>query len=369
MKNSLNSEQLGHFIQRIYQSVQNPALLSAIVADLGRLIEAQYCALQVENFDDHSLGFADLIGYEEQAIESYSDYFITRDPWMAVLKAREPNSQMFVASHQYLTDKVYRQSEFYSDWGKINKVRHAMGTALELDNGSYLKLSFQRHADRGQFEDSVIAFLNQLYPHFKALVQLSGVFRPPCEPAFGWQQQLQSLHRPAWLLTAKAELLFQNQRASDFSYQHPELQLQQRRLCFGQQQDALLSALKQLQTQVTQALQAKRKGVQILTLATTKTKVRFCLMPFARGPELEKAYLLLGPKQVPSLQLLIHSFSLTKREAEFCLCLMQGSELAAIAAELGISINTCRNMLAACFKKLACRNQAELILKLFNCYS
>lgn len=369
MNKTLTNEQLSHFIQRIYQSVQNPALLSTIMADLSSLIEAQYCALQVENFDDHSLGFADLIGYEEQAIESYSDYFIARDPWMEILKAREPNSQMFVASHQYLADKAYRQSEFYCDWGKINKVRHAMGTALELENGSYLKLSFQRHADRGQFEDSVIAFLNQLYPHFKALVQLSGVFRPPSEPAFGWQQQLQSLHRPAWLLTAKAELIFQNQRAQDFCYQHPELQLQQQKLRFGNQQTSLLSALKQLQNQVQQPLQTRRKGVKILALTTSRTSVRFCLLPFSHGLEGQNGFLLLGPKQVPSLQLLTHSFALTKREAEFCRCLMQGSELAAIAAELGISINTCRNMLAACFKKLACRNQAELILKLFNCYS
>jgi DNA-binding CsgD family transcriptional regulator len=65
-------------------------------------------------------------------------------------------------------------------------------------------------------------------------------------------------------------------------------------------------------------------------------------------------------------QLLRVDLGITRREAEVAALLTMGFDLAAAAAECGISVHTARNQLKSIFAKTGLRSQAELVKKIVS---
>jgi len=77
-----------------------------------------------------------------------------------------------------------------------------------------------------------------------------------------------------------------------------------------------------------------------------------CAVIFVKDPD---------ATEMPSSDVLMRQFGLTRREAELALAVTQGGGLGAAAREIGVSISTARTHLQRVFEKTNPRRQAELI--------
>lgn len=367
--NILNDPQIvTGYIQRIYQAVMNPDNIYGVVDDLRSIIDAPYGAFQVENIFTHELGESFLIDYDDGAIETYADYYIERDPWTTEALKQGSLNKAFQASHKVLTDKVYRESEFYQDWGKDNGVRHAIGTSFEIENGHMIKISFQRHSDQSEFSQEVEDFLNLLHPHFQRFVQLSSVYNEYQRKQLDITQSLEHLCRPVWIVNHNLEVIYHNQYAESWMRQGQLLSAVGGRLQtpdFGQ-----LKYLKDQVYKMTAQYQPSRSNsnlaAQRIALGVQGDEEVFWLSPFSLGDDRPSLVLITGRKPIPNAALIQKYHGLTKRQSQVSVSLMQGRTLQQIAQDLNISINTVRNTLAASFKKLKVNNQSEFVALLFG---
>ena len=373
MKPFKDPEVLKSYINRIYQAVLEPDKIAHIMSDLRYVIDAPYSAFQVENVYTNQLRQASLIGYDQQSIDSYTDYFVTRDPWSMEVLKRDLLDTPFIATHKILKDTCYRESEFYRDWGRHHGVRHAIGTGFTLDEGFIFKANFQRHSDQEHFSEDVELFLNWLRPHLEHFVRLSSVFHQQNLPLENWQKTLQQVNRPIWVVNEHLRLVSHNQCAQDWlenghylSCKGGQLSTadhhQQRKL--KEKVSGLINLVTSNDLNQNSNFNYQFDQVRIGDALESET---FWLSAIVNDESLpEKLVMIVGRKPLPNISTLVKSHPLTQRQAQVCLLLMQGMTPQLAANKLNISVNTFRNTLATCFRVLKVNNQSELIRLLFS---
>lgn len=364
---------LKHYINRIYQAVLDPEMMAGVFDDLRHVVEAPCSGFQVENIYTHELRQSSIIGYDENYLKDYSDYYIHRDPWTLEGLKRGLIDSPFIPSQHLLNDKVYIESEFYRDWGRKHGIRHAIGASFFLDDGFILKANFQRQSGQAVFDKDVETFLNLLRPHLSHFVRLSPMFQQPSEPSVSWQQTLNYLNRPVWVVNESLQLVFHNQRADEWLDNGAYLSCKDGLLVTPdhQQQQLLMKrvrALKKMAVSVDM-LNTNENTHQYdrISLGNDANAESFWLSPvMENGKSAGGLVMITGRNPLPNINILIEYHGLTQRQAQVCLLLMQGHSLQASAQRLNISINTIRNTLASCFRILNIKNQSELIRLLFS---
>ncbi|TBR43854.1 LuxR family transcriptional regulator [Marinomonas agarivorans] len=370
---SANTALVNHYIQRIYQATLEPDLIYDLVDDLRRDIDAPYGAFQVENITTHRMESGFLMNYDQKAIDEYARYYIELDPWTAA-GFRNILSH-FSASHKLLADKEYCHSEFYRDWGRVNDVRYAIGSGFDMENGSLFKVSFQRHACQPAFDEDIENFLNILHPHLTHFVQLSTVFSDQAGNASLWLNTLDTMARPIWILNRDLRMIYYNACAEEWMSNGHVLSSKygHLRATNAQQQQMLMQLVSQTADILDFDISKKTRQKNYwrhhrVVLGHHDQLENFWLSPFATHEPLnnENLVLMTGRKPIPDTTQLTNSYGLTNRQAQLCALLMEGRALSEASQHLNISINTVRNVLAACFHKLGVKNQSELIQLLFN---
>ncbi|CAA0117666.1 Uncharacterised protein [BD1-7 clade bacterium] len=362
MKNLRNPDTLSYYIDAIYQSVLEPRLIVQVLDELANEISAPQGSIQIENEFTHELGAVHALNYHDDAFESYAGYYIARDPWTSAF-SRPENRHTFLPSHKIITDREYLKTEFYSDWGQSNGVRHAMGTVFEVDTGQVLKITFQRNDRQQAFEDEVQQFVNLLRPHFAHFVNLSPVFEDQKQLRDSWVQTLNSVNRPVWVVDRNLGVHFMNAAAD---------QLASESLSLTQSGKSLSCSLHEDQQALAQATAAVFSGMETVSrLGTDACFERVALatlnlwvIPLAQSGD--PLAIVMGPANVPDVSKIAEAYGLTDRQAQFCVMLYDGDTLQEIAFALNISVNTARNHLYECFERLGVKNQSELILQIFG---
>lgn len=373
MKPIKDPEVLKGYINRIYQAVTAPEQFAHIMSDLRQVIDAPYSAFQVENVYTNELRQASLIGYDGQSIDTYTDYYVTCDPWSSEVLKKGLVDTPFLPSHKILDDASYRESEFYRDWGRHHGVRHAIGTGVTLDEGFIFKANFQRHTDQACFSEDIEVFLNWLKPHLEHFVRLSSVFDQAHLPSENWQKALLQINRPIWVVNEDLRLITHNQCAQQWLSEGSILSCKEGTLTTSNHRQQNL-----LKTKVATLLEmVGQDGLQVmgnsahqfdqLRLGDAVENESFWLSAVVNGEQpSENLVMIVGRKPIPDIQTLMNNHSLTQRQAQVCLLIMQGLTPQLASAKLGISINTFRNTLATCFRLLKVNNQSELIRLLFS---
>lgn len=370
MKTDINLEQLSCFINQLYQAVYSPIGLNDVLQELANFINAPYSAFQIENQYTHELRDCLLLGYDDNAIKSYGDYYVTRDPWTIEGFKKGTINSDFIASHRIVSDKDYRNSEFYQDWGKKYGVCYAVGSGFLVNDGFVVKVSFQRHQDHCMFDESTESFLNYLRPHLKNYVQLNPVFHGQAFNENSWEASLNCINRPLWVVDRLGKLVFANKIGHQWLTKQKHLHVKNGRL---------LPVIKEYENQFLNAIYAIKQGqkpqdklikgtlINSFMIAHLGEVENFWLSPLVikecHQPDL---FMIVGREQSPNERELEALFSLTSRQSQICALLIQGESLQTIATKLNISLNTVRNTLYACFKKLGVENQSELIMRLYS---
>lgn len=363
MRASIKTDHLNHFIDQIYQAVYNPAGIDHVLKELAHFIDAPYSAFQIENQYTHELRDCLLLGYDDNAIKSYGDYYVTRDPWTIELFKKQAVTSEFTASHRIVPDKDYRNSEFYQDWGKEHGVGYAVGAGFVISDGFILKVSFQRHQDHCVFDERDESVLNYLSPHLKHYVQLSPVFHGQVFNERSWEASLNCINRPLWVVNRSGKLVFTNKMGNEWISKKKYFHVKK-----GQFTPVIATYEHLFLTAVHSVNQHhKTKPVNNFIIQNQDDIEHFWLSPLVMKdcyqPDL---IMIMGREHSPNETELEALFSLTSRQSQICALLIQGECLQSIAKKLNISLNTVRNILYTCFKKLGVKNQSELIMRLYS---
>ena len=363
-----NTSMVSDYIQRIYQAVLNPGSIYDVVNDLRHAIDAPYGAFQVENIHTHQLVESFLIDYDDSAIETYADYFIERDPWTIEVLKRGLINQGFQASQRLISDKVYRETEFYQDWGRSNGVRHAIGTSFEIESCQMLKVCFQRHSDQSEFDSSAENFLNILHPHFQRFVQLSNVFNEYDCHQIDVSKSFDYIDRPVWIVDKSLNIVYHNSQADEWMKSGCTLTKRQGKLSVldYQQNKTVSSMISKLSSGMDGLSVFESCDAVRIDIGSPMEEESFWVSPFSNGDSDTSLILVTGRKPMPNTEIIQKHHGLSKRQAEIAVLMLQGMSMQEVSNEMNISINTVRNTLTTCFKKLNVNNQSELIMRLFG---
>ncbi|MCD8523898.1 MAG: LuxR C-terminal-related transcriptional regulator [Saccharospirillaceae bacterium] len=362
MKKSEDINLLSEFIQRIYAAVITPDDIISVLDDIRTLIDAPYSSFQAENIDTQHLRFAHLLGYNNQAITSYADYYVSCDPWTKLAYARNLLDQGFSDSNKLLKYNDYKNTEFYSDWGSQHNVVHAIGTGFRIDSGYLLKITFQRGKMQGAFSEDTERFLNLLRPHFAQFVRLSPLFSEQQRQNQYLTDILQQLARPVMVLDRTLRLIDINRQGQQWLAGQKHIVVKQDQLSCPdtRQHSELLRA-------VNWACSAKGKAGKTIhsqiSLGQGSHEENIWIIPLSLLPDQEKPELamLVARKPLASTTPLQLRFGLSARQAELCLLLLQGNSLEDCARDMNIAFSTARNTMIACFQKLKVSSQVQLI--------
>lgn len=365
MKTEINLEQLSYFINQLYQAVYNPTGFNDVLLELANFINAPYSAFQIENQYTHELRDCLLLGYDDSAIKSYGEYYVTRDPWTIEGFKKGTINNDFMVSHRIVSDKDYRDSEFYQDWGKEYGVCYAVGSGFLVNDGFVVKVSFQRHQDHCAFDERTESFLNYLRPHIKNYVQLNPVFHGQAFNENSWQASLNCLNRPLWVVDRSGKLVFANEMGHQWLAKKQHFYIKNGQLVpvINDYQNKFLNAIFAIkQSQHSQGIFINR-----FIIPYQGGVENFWLSPLIiKDGHQPNLVMMIGREQSPDERELKILFSLTNRQSQICALLIQGESLQTIATKLNISLNTVRNTLYACFKKFGVENQSELIMRLYS---
>lgn len=357
MNINVDVNRVSDYIDRIYQAILTPDDIPEIMSDLRSEVDAPYSSLQVEGIYNHSLDQAHLIDYDSTAINQYSDYFITLDPWTQKLIDRGAIDHPFQSAVKMVSDKDYRASEFYQDWGRQHGVRYAIGSGFKVDNQHILKLAFQRHCDHQAFADHDEQFLNLLHPHFGQWLRLSNLFKD--QPSHHEQRDiLDGMNRPVWLLSSDLTIKYSNKMAEQWLKQAHFVTLKDQKLTTRDynQYCQLQQKVNALSTPEKQRLSGNQHAI---SLTDGNQSEMFWLVPVLVNHQ--RLVMLVGRKQNADARHVHQQFGISLRQAEISTRLSAGSHVAEIANDLNISVNTVRNQLSSSFRKLGIKNQSELV--------
>lgn len=373
MKAYKDPEIVKHFIQRIYQAVMEPDSIYDVMSDLRAVVDAPFSAFQIENAVTHELGRSYLIDYDDKAVDIYAKHYIGCDPWTIAGLENGILQQSFHAAQRYVPDSIYRESEFYRDWGRFHNIRHAVGCCYDIDDGSILKLSFQRGADQKPFDTDIEYFLNILHPHFKQFARLSPIFENKNIKNMNFKNSLEHFDRPMWIVGANLCIKFMNSQAEQWLSRNECLRsVNNRLLAIDHFDQVTLEHCVQSTCALTKESVVYKKDINArnerITLGMMGSPECFWITPFI-NEEKENLVLITGRKVIAGVSTLMNRHGLTHRQSQLCTLLAQGSNIQDSALQLNISVNTARNMLAACFRVLKVRNQSELIRVLWGDFS
>lgn len=363
----LNSHHLNHFINQIYRASYNPSAITDVIKNLKDFIDAPYAAFQVQNQHTHDLQDSILMGYDDHAIQSYSDYFVTRDPWTIEGFKQGTLNKGFISGQNIVPDKSYCNSEFYQDWGQSNGVRHAIGSGFEVENGYVVKISFQRHQDHFEFNKDVEQFLNFLRPHIQNYVQLSPIFKQQAFIESQWQKSLDYINRPVWIVDKLGRLRFSNKKGNSWLEDESLLMIKSGKLTTRNNKYKNIFSEEIYRTSQLNQISSITKKITNFTINNQNEIENLWLTPLPLQ-EINQSTLIMivGRELLPNEKSIELLFSLSPRQSQVCSLLAQGLNLPDIAAQLNISINTVKNTMYLCFKKIGVKNQSELIIKLLS---
>ena len=374
-------ELLKKVIEDIYQCISTPENIGEVIKEIGGLLHAPYTSFQVENRFTHEMKTSIMTGYDESALKKYGEYFVYRDPWTQQVLKRGLIDEGFTLCQNLVSDKQFCNTEFYQDWGKYEKVRHAVGTNFTLDDSYILKIALQRHDEQSAFSSEEASFLNLIRPHIKQFVRLSNLNAREYANRQGWLEGVDRLKRGVWVVDANMKVVHLNKTAESIlvgskgSGSKGWINVQSGRLCLpdhtsqkelGRRVSALIEMISPVVT-----------GSLINTHTLTDYLYEYIDIKIPAG--CERLWLApLALQGMPGLVALISReeptssdeiqkiFDLPERQAQLCALLAQGETLQSCSESLNISLNTARNTLAACYRRLNVNNQSKLILKVHS---
>lgn len=362
-------------IQEIYSCVPQPEKIQQVVQNIGCLLDAPYTSFQVENRFTHKMKTSIMTGYDDSALQKYGEYFVYHDPWTQEVVRRGLIDKGFTLCQSLVPDKQFCNTEFYQDWGKSEKVRHAVGTNFTLDDAFMLKIALQRHDDQQAFDEDEAAFLNLIRPHIKQFVRLSNLYARQNIVSQSWREGFDRLKRGVWILDGMMNVIYHNEAAAalisdgaDEQSKHwIDIKAGTLKLSDSPAQKNLAEVVSKLSLLASPAITGAGVNTEILTnslyesvdVKTSEDTETLWVAPLP--VETRPGLVIVAAREsLTTAEEIQQIFGLPPRQAQLCALLVRGNTVQECAEALNISLNTTRNTLVGCYRRLKVNNQSTL---------
>lgn len=354
-------------VNLIYKAGLEPELWPEFLSVLSSKIRAQSSVLSIHHFKKKELNFLKLYERDPKFFQSYSDYFIKVNPYLA--RIAEKSGGVYL-TQEMIPDDQMKKYEFYNDWLRPQNIHYRAGLVVFRDDTRLALADFQRPKKNGEFGEADIKAIQLFEPHIKRAIQLNQRFWDIKSQSSAAITVLDNLEIGVILIDEHKRPVYVNHSAEELAYSGGALVIGTRSVSAGLPDES--SALEKLIHEATRT--GKGKGLHpggslllgasheyplcllVTPLQTDRndlglTGSRVCAAIFVTAPTM--------PHSVPldSLQSL---FVLTHAEAHLVQGLANGLSLEEISEKSKITINTARSQLKKVFSKTGTRRQAEL---------
>jgi len=154
-----------------YEVAANPEKRNDFVAALAGIIDASSAAIAVE---DHQLRWATFYathGMDRATIDSYCQYNVGLNPWAG---RRLSTIEEVRTSDGLLSEKEFRETEFYRDWFEPRGWLHASSIVLDVTE-AYRAYFFAVRPPNHPFTEKELGILKDLAPDLAAAAQIGKI--------------------------------------------------------------------------------------------------------------------------------------------------------------------------------------------------
>jgi DNA-binding CsgD family transcriptional regulator len=304
-------------------------------------------------------------------LAKYQVYFQAINPWHIAGRDRRYPEGNILVTEEVLPVNIYRKTTFYNEWGRKNRVTHAIGGVIRATSSVTLFFSINR-GDAGE-------------PFGEEERRVGQLLMPDIQRAINLDDRMHMLERRAWVLDRLAfPMLYVDSGGVVCWANEAAERLLRRGHGLRFREGRIRAELPDEDSELQKKLQEDRRLLagQITGyggwLRITKGDDGSQLSLFLTHPpnRLRRSigipentgFLVFIAAQAVDANILINrlrqTWNLTPAESALGVEMLESDGLAAAAAKLRISRNTAKTQLSSIFQKSGVRRQSELVRKL-----
>lgn len=364
----LEGKHLHDLIAGIYDAAVGAMSWPALLETMQRAFDAPTGIIAVAKPPVQSAELLANTGMSDVQLADYAQHHVRRDPWIPAGLALPLNRAYL--SQQLLSDAVFAESEFWSDFARWvgPGVFCGVGAGLDLGDGSVALLALSRPRDARRFGAADRAALDLLLPHVRrSLILRQRLLAAQEHEALGFAA-LERLAIGAVFARENGTVLFANAAARAIAGALDGLSL-------GNGQ-AGVSAARPSETNRLRAMIARAALTTVgrgecsggaMSLSRPSQRRPYVIVVSPLSPRSIAAPVALVLIRDPeehrpvSRDILMQLFRLTGAEARLALELGAGASLGQAAERFAVSINTVRTQLRQVLTKTDSKRQADLV--------
>ena len=369
VKPSFSFEQRQQLLLDIYDAALDENYWPEVIQKLSKCLNSERGALRLL---DHNLDDVEqMYSYNRDAAWSniYNEYYMAFDPWLTFFS--HASSDLFVSTHQVLTNKEYESLEFHADFIKPQKLHYGMGGIFSISNKVSCYLSFQRDKKQSGFAPDCVESIRLLSRHIQKSVLINEKTRDINFENHLLRDGLNQINSPLLLVNKSGTILYINGLAEQLIAQQPGISIRNNKLLIrANPENEKLQLLLRHATRKISDPDIRQAGALFYRDPHTQKSVSILVSPVS--PEKSNhdtssgncALVFLGSNQHHSSissEIIMSLYDLSPAESRLVEHLCMGLTLEQIAAKFSLSKNTLRSQLRACFGKTGVSRQSDLI--------
>lgn len=361
-------ETANRLIGGIYEAALETAKWEQVLRELTDELDCVSAIFRVLDPLEPSVDFAISVGYTEESLKAYADYFVNLDPFVKALNSK-PVGHISVGQ-EAISDRDFSKSEYYNDCFRPYGRFHVAGGYIVREQGRVMLFGVQRERRAGAFEADDMQLLNLLIPHIARSFKISHHIRRSGVQDSALAKTMDLLSSAIVLIDGRLKVHFANQAATRLIHQTKGVAIVKNRLTFTESSTArdIREHLKPepgIRSSFNETVLAQRSGGLRLVVAPLPSE----LPNWPMGEERAEAILILARPDEEILlpnRVLKDLYGLTPAESRLVEQLARGESMDAIRNRFSLTKNTVKSQLKAVFRKTGARSQADLLRLLLS---
>jgi DNA-binding CsgD family transcriptional regulator len=359
-------------IEDVYAAAERPELWPIFLDKLSTALKSKMTVLLHQDTRDRRGSVASAARIDPAAIELYESHFAAKNVFFT--STRSPVLTGALVTDADVDERVLLNSEYYGDYLRPLDVRYSAELIVKNEHGVLSVLSTMRSKIKGPFGDREMELLRLLRPHVQRGMEIHRALCRAEVRATLNAEALDMLDVGVVVLDANGQILVSNCRAREMAATRDG---------FWFERGGIITAANTMNTKLRQLVGSAAQinltlasgGTLLLERPSGKRSYRVVVSPLS-GSSAAKREGIVGviitdpdaPFRVDHV-LLRTLFNLTPAEVLVATHLLNHHRVNAVAANLGISVETVRTHIKKMFSKTGTDRQADLLSMLSSAAS
>ncbi len=364
-KSDIDFEDFNHLVNGIYDAALDAEQWRPFMRQLVEMFNAKSCMLRIQHITEQQVGGWISHNMDPAFQALYREHFVTVDPIPKILE-QHPLGTVLQSDADFPDN--YRAGEFFNDYIKPQQMDFLAGSILTNNESHIALLGVQRPESIGRYSAREMLMLEIITPHMQRAVQLNQQLNQMEEKVHLANKALDRLPIGVVFVDANARPLYVNRKFEKL------MGIKCLTIKCGKLVASTASKTNQLNKLIYQAssIENKQGGSitieneersQSLNILVTPVSPSACSRLGNDNAQVVAALFIstVGQQRELPVTVLKELYGLTNAEAQLAASLANGESLDSYADKQGVSKNTLRNQLKACFNKTGVNRQAELV--------